>query len=311
MKHTLLISEFLATPWAMMPERMDAMASVLARWAAGRQAEPEVMASVRADAAAVAARRGETDRAGNGAIAVLPMYGIVAQRGNMAGDISGPGAMSTQKFSQSLRAALADDTIGGILIDVDSPGGSVYGVAELADEIYQARGQKPVVAIANSLAASAAYWLASAAGEFYVSPGGEVGSIGVYMAHEDWSKALDTQGVKTTFIAAGKYKTEANYAEPLGTEARDYLQSRVNDYYGAFTRSVAKYRGVEVAKVRDGMGQGRVLGAGAAKAEGMVDDIATFDQVVKRMAKQIKQGGAAAGNNRAALARREIEILNA
>ncbi|WP_052688250.1 S49 family peptidase [Xanthomonas sp. MUS 060] len=98
----------------------------------------------------------------------------------------------------ALRQALADDTVSQILIDIDSPGGSVYGVAELADQIQSARSIKPVVAVANSLAASAAYWIGCAAGELYVTPGGEVGSIGVWQAHFDYSQALAADGVTPT-----------------------------------------------------------------------------------------------------------------
>jgi ClpP class serine protease len=108
----------------------------------------------------------------SGGIAVLPLYGVVTQRGNMVEDVSGPGSTSTQQFSAALHQLLADDTVGQILIDIDSPGGSVYGVSELADEIQAARSQKPVVAVANSLAASAAYWIGCSAGEFYVSLAG-------------------------------------------------------------------------------------------------------------------------------------------
>ncbi|WP_454737600.1 S49 family peptidase [Cupriavidus necator] len=307
MKRELLITEFLSTPWALMPERLTAASMVLARWHLGQPASAEVMESVRADAAAVAARRESVNRAGNGAIAVLPMYGIVSQRGNMADDLSGPGSMSTQRFAQAFRAALGDETIGGILIDVDSPGGSVYGVQELADEIYRARSQKPIVAIANSLAASAAYWIASSAGEFFITPGGEAGSIGVYAAHEDYSKALDAMGVKTTLVSAGKFKTEGNPYQPLDDEARAAMQDRINGYYGAFTRAVARNRGATVAVVREGMGQGRVLSASAAQAENMVDGVATFDEVVRRMAKAIGNGGGKTWAT--ALARREIDLL--
>lgn len=289
MKHALLISEFLSTPWAIMPERLAAFAGVIARWSSGSTADAGTMARVRADAEIVAARRSATAHTSGGAIAVLPMYGVVTQRGNMADDISGPGSMSTQLFAQALRSALADDAVDAILIDVDSPGGSVYGVQELADEIYQARGRKPVVAIANSLAASAAYWLGSAASELYVSPGGEVGSIGVWSAHEDWSKALAEAGVTTTLISAGMYKTEGNPYQPLSADAQSFMQSRVDDYYGAFTKAVARNRGVPVTSVRDGMGQGRVLGAQAAKNAGMVDDIATFEDVIRRMSKNLRQ----------------------
>ena len=201
------------------------------------------------------------------------------------------------------REALADETVSQILLDIDSPGGSVYGVGELAAEIYAARSAKPIVAVSNSLAASAAYWIGSAASEFYVTPGGEVGSIGVWQAHEDWSKALDEAGVKTTLISAGKFKVEGNPYEPLSQEARDFMQLRTDEYYSAFTKAVAKGRGVGIDAVRSGMGQGRVLGADAALAENMVDGIATFDEVVKKMQRAAKPARSAlkAAQNRLAL----------
>ena len=283
MNHQLLVAEYLATPWALMPERLSAVTAVIARWSGDARASDEVMHSVAADRNARDARRQASVSNSGGGIAVLPLYGIVTQRGNMVDDVSGPGTASTQQFSNLLRAALQDETVSQILIDIDSPGGSVYGVAELADEIVSARAQKPVVAIANSLAASAAYWIGCSASEFYVTPGGEVGSIGVWQAHQDYSKAMDEAGVKTTLISAGKFKVEGNPYAPLDEEAQGFMQSRVDDYYAAFTKAVAKGRGVPISQVRDGMGQGRVLGADAALASSMVDGIATFEDVVKKM----------------------------
>ena len=283
MNHQLLVAEYLATPWALMPERLSAVTAVIARWSGDARASDEVMHSVAADRNARDARRQSSVSNSGGGIAVLPLYGIVTQRGNMVDDVSGPGTASTQQFSNLLRAALQDETVSQILIDIDSPGGSVYGVAELADEIVSARAQKPVVAIANSLAASAAYWIGCSASEFYVTPGGEVGSIGVWQAHQDYSKAMDEAGVKTTLISAGKFKVEGNPYAPLDEEAQGFMQSRVDDYYAAFTKAVAKGRGVPISQVRDGMGQGRVLGADAALASSMVDGIATFNDVVKKM----------------------------
>lgn len=307
MKRQLLVAEFLSTPWAMEPTRLNAMASVIARWSSGAQASDDVMANITADREARDAKRANNARAGGGGIAVLPLYGIVTQRGNMADDISGPGSASTQKFSAALRECLADDTVGQILIDIDSPGGSVYGVQELAAEIMSARATKPVTAIANSLAASAAYWIGCAATEFYVTPGGEVGSIGVWQAHQDYSAAMAEAGVKTTLISAGKFKVEGNPYTPLEDDAQAFMQSRVNDYYGAFTKAVAKGRGVSVDSVRNGMGQGRVLGADAALAEGMVDGIATFDDVVRKMQRAAKANARPAASRLAAM-QREVEI---
>ena len=281
-KH-LLVSEFLTTPWALMPERLQAMTAVLTRWSSDEPPSDETLFQVNADRVLRDTRKQFAAANAGAGIAVLPLYGVVTQRGNMVDDISGPGSTSTQKFTSVMRQVLADDTVGQILIDIDSPGGSVYGVAELATEIVKARAQKPVVAVANSLAASAAYWIGCSAGEFYVTPGGEVGSIGVWQAHFDYSKALEEEGVKPTLISAGKFKVEGNLYVPLDPEAQAFMQSRVDDYYNAFIKAVAKGRGVSVADVRDGMDEGRVLGADAALAAKMVDGIATFDDVLARM----------------------------
>ena len=136
--------------------------------------------------------------------------------------------------------------------------------------------------------ASAAYWIGSAASEFYCTPGGEVGSIGVWQAHEDISDALKYEGIDVTLISAGKFKVEGNPYEPLTAEAIAFLQSRVDDYYNAFVTAVAQARGVNGGEVTDGMGQGRVLGASAALTLNMIDGIMTFDQVISLMQSRIK-----------------------
>ena len=341
MNRHLLIAQFLSTPWALMPERLAAMSAVLGRWQAGIAATPDVMAQVRADAEAREARRATTQQVATGGIAILNLHGVVTQRGNMADDISGPGSISIEKFTAAFRAVLADSQVGAIVIDIDSPGGSVYGVGELAAEIVAARGTKPIIGVANSLAASAAYWIGCACDELYVTPGGEVGSIGVWQAHDDVSAAMDAAGVKRTYISAGKFKVEGNPMEPLADDARAFMQSRVDDYYGMFTKAVAKGRGVPIAQVREGMGQGRVLGvdvhrgaagvvlgADAAVAEKMVDGIATFDATVGIAIKRMRAARSAAvaaelpapvtaaepapvvpAATRLAIARRELEIM--
>lgn len=283
MKTELLIADFLSTPWALMPERLNAVSAVMARWSSHVPATTEVLAGIDVDKVAREARRQTVTSVSGGGIAVLPLYGVITQRGNMIEDVSGPGSVSTQKFAAALRQALADESVSQILIDIDSPGGSVYGVAELADEIAAARAQKPIIAIANSLAASAAYWIGCSASEFYVTPGGEVGSIGVWQAHFDYSQALAAEGVTPTLISAGTYKVEGNPYVPLDPEAQAFMQSRVDDYFLAFSKAVAKGRGVPIAQVRNGMGQGRVLGADAALEQKMVDGIVTLDEAIRKM----------------------------
>jgi signal peptide peptidase SppA len=314
MKNQLLVAEFLATPWALMPERLSALTTVISRWSQGVSASDAAKFQVQTDRVLRDTRRQTSAAISGGGIAVIPIYGVITQRGNMVDDVSGPGMVSTQIVTQMLRQAVADDAVSQILLDIDSPGGSVYGVSELSDVILSARAQKPVVAIANSLAASAAYWVGSQASEFYVTAGGEVGSIGVWQAHQDYSKAMDEAGVKTTLISAGKFKVEGNPYAPLDEEAQGFMQSRVEDYYAAFTKAVAKGRGVPITQVRDGMGQGRVLGADAALAQNMVDGIASFDQVLSKMHKDAVSSAksspqAKPKTSRLAQARTELGIL--
>ena len=206
---------------------------------------------------------------------------------------------SCEQISAFLAQLATVPDVKAIILEIDSPGGSVYGVPELAKQIRTLRETKRVVAIANSLAASAAYWIGSACSEFWVTPGGEVGSIGVWQMHVDLSKELEALGVDVTLISAGKYKVEGNPWEPLSEEAKAFLQQRIDEYYDLFVRDVAEGRGVKVAQVKDGFGQGRVLGAKEALAEGMVDKIGTLPELLAKVG--ARRGGAP----RAVLERRQ------
>lgn len=295
----------LRTPWALRPETMNAYAAVLAarygrKLRAGRDhSGPEDEVGMGAPEAA----RGPTP-ARAGAIAVIPVRGTIVQYADQLDMCEG--GTTTSSVSQMLNSALADDTVGSILLHIHSPGGSVYGVQELADEIRAARSQKPVVAIADSLAASAAYWIGCQAGEFYVTPGGEVGSIGVWQAHQDISKYLEKEGVSVELISAGKFKTEGHPYGPLDEEARRFFQQRTDEYYATFTNAVAKGRNVPIANVRDGMGQGRVLGADAALSEKMVDGVMPLGDVIRKMQRDAKSGRP---GGRSAHINREIDAL--
>ena len=304
MKRDLLIAEFLSHPWALEPGYLAAFAGMLRRWQGGDEASADVRTAVAGDAAIMAARKQEiaaAPRVGQASnIAVLPLYGVLTHRGNMASQLSGSGATSLQQFTQALRAALRDPEIDGVLVDIDSPGGSVYGLDELASEILASRGSKPIVGLANSLAASGGYWIGSACSELYVMPGGEVGSIGVFAGHDDLSEAMKKAGVKKTLISAGKFKVEGNPYGPLSAEAQAHMQQRVDEYYDAFTKTVARGREVPVARVLRDFGQGRVLGANQAVTAGMVDGVATFDQVVQKMDRNIKPGRRMQGTSRPA-----------
>jgi len=274
---TYILQAIYETPWAILPGKLADIVAVAQRHAAGERLAPEVVAEI------AAAANGRQAARQAGAVAVLPVIGTIIPRGDLLAESSG--AVSAQRLSANFRAALADPAVGAIVLDIDSPGGSVYGVEELASEIYKARGVKPVVAVADHLAASAAYWLAVSADEIMVAPSGDVGSIGVFAIHADYSRAIDQEGVTVSLVSAGKFKTEGNPYAPLGDEARAAMQVRVNDFYGAFTKAVARGRGVSAATVREGFGQGRVVGAAEAVAQGMADHIGTLDDAILRAAK--------------------------
>lgn len=309
MKRAYLLAQALSTPWAMAPNHLDNLLNALTRWTYGIGASDEVMASIHADMEARVARQSESARAAGSSIAVIPVSGAIVNRAASADQVSGGGLCSAERLSGMLNAALAEPAVGGILLDIDSPGGGVFGVEELANEIRSARDQKPIFAFANGLAASAAYWIGAAATKFYSVPTGQVGSIGVYTAHQDVSKALEIAGVKTTMISAGRRKVEGNSFEPLTDESRASIQGMVDDYYSMFVKSVAKSRGVTPSQVRDDMGEGAVVAASKAKDAGMIDGVATLPEVVgllgKAMMRQKSSG------SRVAQARRNIAILSA
>jgi len=214
-------------------------------------------------------------------IAVLPLFGTILHR--MGGLQEMSGGTSTERFANWFRSAMNDQAIKSIVIDVESPGGTVNGVPELADEIFQGRSTKNIVAVANAQAASAAYFLASQASELVAIPSAEVGSIGVFAAHMDVSKAAEAEGVKISIVSAGKYKTEANPYEPLSEEARAAIQEKVNGFYAMFVNAVARGRDTTSEEVRNGMGQGRMLLAADAKQANMVDRVATMERTLKRL----------------------------
>ncbi len=280
-------------PWAVQPGMLRIMADLIRfRVAGGVLSEDEI----RRRLAAAQAQNG--DRAGGakvGTVAVIPMYGVISQRSGLMSDTSG--GTSIEDLRQSLRAALNDPQVSAVVFDVDSPGGSTDGVPEFAQELRTARqGAKPIVAQVNTLCASAAYWLASSMSEIVCTLSGEAGSIGVFAAHEDVSKAAEMEGVKTTLISAGPFKTDGNQYEPLTDTARAAIQDQVNDFYSMFLADVARGRKTSQDTVAANYGQGRTLLAKPALAAGMVDRIDTLEGTITRLQRPARASAPARGS---------------
>lgn len=262
-----IINAFNNQVWAVMPDHME----MIMRWLGPRLAGgsmPDI------DSAVPRPQR----RTEGGKVVVLPMVGTMMQRANMMTEHSG--MMSTDSVGKMIDQLANDPSVKSIVLDIDSPGGSMFGLEELTQKIRAAAGKKRVVAVANSLMASAAYYTGSAATKVFAAPGSLVGSIGVIMTHIDNSEALAAEGVKYTFVTAGKYKALGNATEPMGEDAMSYMQGLVDAGYNDFLGAVAQNRGVSKATVKADYGQGKVLTPKDALSAGMIDGIRTLDQVV-------------------------------
>lgn len=210
-----------------------------------------------------------TSLTGGGSVAVIPVTGSLTHRATGLNAMSG--LATYESIDSMLDDALANDSVSEIVLDVNSPGGAVAGAFDLADRIYAARSQKPITAIVNEQACSAAYLIASAANEIYMPRTGNAGSIGVITAHVDRSKANEANGYKVTYITAGAKKAAGNPDEPLPEETKADIQARIDSAYDLFVESVARNRGLTDKVIRGQ--EADVFTGDAAKNNGLVDQI--------------------------------------
>lgn len=208
--------------------------------------------------------------------AVISIVGPLVKRAS--GSFLSGGPTTYGEIENEFMDAATDPDIKGILLDMDSPGGEVGGLFELADMIHGQRGAKPIYAVANDDCYSAAYAIASAAERIYITRAGGVGSIGVIAMHCDQS-ALDAGvGLKYTAIFAGARKKDFNPHEPLSEAATAALQAEIDRLYGLFSSMVARNRKLsmeQVASTEAGLFFGQnALAAGLADFEGTLEDAA-------------------------------------
>lgn len=276
-RYSHVVKALFSSAWALQPEVLAAICEFVELRASGESFEPDELQ------ARIGQGPPRRDMQMAGSVAILPVHGVITPRADLFTNMSG--GTSVQRLRSTFLDAIEDKAVSAVALDISSPGGMTDMIPEFAADIRAARGKKPIVAVANTKAGSAAYWLGAQADEFVASPSSMVGSIGVFAAHEDLSAAAEQAGVKTTLISAGKYKTEGNPWGPLSEEATAAIQARVDEMYGMFTADVARGRRAPVATVRDGYGEGRMLTAKQALAAGMVDRIGTLDSVVGELAR--------------------------
>lgn len=229
-----------------------------------------------------------------GPVGVIDLCGPIVYRPSWLSQLCG--AVALADVALQLDAALRDPRVEAIVLRCDSPGGSVEMVPEVADLIWAVRRQKPVFAVADSLVASAAYWLASQATRIYATPSARLGSIGVYLEHLEYGGALARQGIGVTLISYGAHKTDGHPYGPLPAAVRARMQARVDELGAEFDAAVARGRGVSVATVRRSFGGGDVFRGHEAIRRGLADQAQTFDRVLGSFvaAPRRRPGGGAA-----------------
>lgn len=210
-------------------------------------------------------------------VAIVSIIGTLINRGAWVGSNSGETSYEGLKFQ--IGAAVADQKVTSIILDIESPGGEAVGTFEVAQAVRDANAKKPVVAVVNGMAASAAYAIASGAGRIVTTPTAITGSIGVVLLHADYSRKLDKDGVKPTLIFAGAHKVDGNPFEPLPEGVREDMQREVNHFYDLFVSTVAAGRqGMSPAAIRGT--EARVYIGADAVAIGLADATGTFEEVL-------------------------------
>jgi signal peptide peptidase SppA len=286
MEHARIAARLYNAPLLLTPAKADVLDKVFREWNAGTVARPDVLPRAQREQEHVElalAGIGPVRRAEGGytltsdGVAIVPVLGTLVQRGSTFDAMSG--VTSYDRLGGMIEAALSDYRVRGIVLDIDSPGGEAAGVAELARAIRAAGEQKPVYAVANEGAFSAAYWVASAAERLLVPASGMVGSVGVIALHVDQSVADAKRGLVYTPVFAGARKNDFTSHEPLSQEARAGMQAIVDRLYGQFVDAVAANRGMSAQAVRDT--EAGVLDADAAVRLGLADEVGTLGDAVR------------------------------
>lgn len=261
----------LAEAWAMRP---DALTNLLAIADRANEVTPSALEAYRADQA----KNGERYRVRDD-VAIIDMTGPLFKKANLFQAMSG--ASSYAIMARDLQVALDDDKVKGILLNIDSPGGTVNGCDELATAIYQARGQKDIAAYVSGQGCSAAYWLATAAPYIILSEASEVGSIGVILGIEDSKEAEAKAGKRTIeFVSSKAPNKRPDYDTDDG---KAVYQKRADDLGELFIATVAKHRGTTADAVAKDFGAGGVVIGHSAVKLGMADEVGTFETAFQKL----------------------------
>lgn len=277
--------------WAMQRDVLLSLSNIILRHDDGIKLE-------QAEIDAIAARHGDSDDDSDvrmvGNIAVVPITGVISKGARSVDRISQPRGTSTGEIQMNLSRALDNDSVSAVLLDIDSPGGTVAGIEATSNFIFKSRGRKPIIAFIGDLGASAAWWLASQADLVVAMEGASIGSIGVFSVVIDSSEAAKQQGVRVMIIGSGSLKGMGQPGTAITKEHRTELQKSVDDTNGIFIAHVAKGRGLTTEQVEAVAGGGTFRGV-EALSNLMIDQVGSFEDAISLAERRISNPDAKVG----------------
>ncbi len=219
-------------------------------------------------------------------IAVVRVEGVINAGENGADIWSGSSAGANTLMNQ-LKKARLDKSVKGVLLRIDSPGGSAAASQEIAEEIQRVKeAGKPVYVSMGDSAASGGYWLAAQGNKIYANPGTITGSIGVYMGYNNVQGLYEKLGVKEEKIKSGPHKDMMSPTREMTPDERALVQAMVDDLYQQFVDVIVKGRHMDPAKVKQ-LADGRVYTGRQAKELGLVDELGNYYDALSALAESL------------------------
>lgn len=261
--------------WAMYGDRFQQMAACVEQM--------DLIAHVNAQQGVEAGNRPSYDIS-RGGVAMIDLRGSLMKQAD-----SLSGGTSTVFARRQIRDAAKDDSVAAILLVIDSPGGTVSGINDLAEEVVRARKSKPVWAYIEDIGASAAYWVASQADKIFAGSTAEVGSIGTFAVVQDLSGMAEQQGVKVYVLRAGQFKGAGVPGTEITEEQLQEWQRLVEELNAFFLGAVSRGRGMALARVKE-LADGRVHVAGLATTLGLIDGVSFFEEVLEKLETEARTG---------------------
>jgi len=269
LKPAFVIEAFLHTIWAIEPEWLESMYSIIMRQN-DLTPHAESLKNLR-DKPSQDSFRIEGDKA------IIPIHGPIFPRANIFTAFSG--ASSIERIEADLKTAIMDPTVQEIVLDFDSPGGSVTGVSDLGQLIFDARQDKKITSFVSGLCASAAFWLASQTSEITTSNTGRSGSIGTLVAFLDDREKLKMEGLKEIILVSTLSPNKV--LDPAVKKDQAVIIETLDQITEVFIAAVAKGRGVKTEEVLENFGKGAIFLGEQASEIGLVDKIGTLATIIK------------------------------